>query len=561
MLTIGIIGQVSAGKSSFINSLFGAYVSTAALSRDTYRILEYRTGAVDNSIEITRELAKVRNANLDGSNKIDKEILNAFRDLTLRPHWSSARFRLLDFPGFNDSNDASGDFLRLVLDNLAQIDILIYVTSAQTAFLQTSETLLYGKIAASVKEQESRGIFTRMVVVVNKYDDRDDEELESVFKAIKLAEDVKLFKYSSHRAILHAALKCNRNNLHIPEMMKADARKLLKVSGIIDRELTNVDLKKYESIIETGDWDNLLGWINNYLCESLNYQFGRLCEMINRYNWDEYYNETEPLIDNWIKLYCDEKYSLIRKGNEIEQMIIKAIISDNLDRFAHADLIKCCGKYIFAIAKQLILVEHKYDKLSYILMSHFDLLNEDEIFVLLKKRYIWDLDYYEDYDDYISDAECITILDNRGFSHTYKDIGSDKYIVHEDYGGSSYETKYTLDESNFGKEIRRCERCRHITQIQKCLGESVWHKGKNEFINKVVAKYPWVEYARMPLKELRIKWSEDDIDFTKIPNKKIKGILHRWIVWGLKSLNDNIRISDHTSGDSESFRLCNHMFI
>src|SRR5579883_1338127 len=131
-LTIGVCGQVSAGKTSFINALCGGFVGSTSLSRETFQpesIYLSTDGNIQNLQYMESEMIKIRKQN-DLSKKdgvFKTEILERNRYEKNLPSYLGRNVRLIDFPGINDSADKEGKFYNILIENIVLCDLLIYI--------------------------------------------------------------------------------------------------------------------------------------------------------------------------------------------------------------------------------------------------------------------------------------------------------------------------------------------------------------------------------------------------------------------------------------------------
>lgn len=262
-ITVGFIGKVSSGKSSVINSICGGFVSNISLLRETTNMLYYYLDEQYTQPEHQQIMEKI-------GTKLEKIHTKSDKDRKDIEHISSdiisniiamtdnsnpipslfPKMGILDFPGLDDSDDKKNVFMRVFENNYTRCDIIVYVTDANSAFRDASEVATFRKIKDLIDKKNIDGTYIDIVIIVNKYDDIDDDDFAEIFNGIKEKVGyIPKFRYSSHRKIID-----NENvygiNLYIPEndKIKKEYKKIMK---------TNYDKKG------GGDYDNFFGFLQN----------------------------------------------------------------------------------------------------------------------------------------------------------------------------------------------------------------------------------------------------------------------------------------------------------
>lgn len=286
ILTIGLCGQVSAGKTSFLCSLVGGFIGSVSLLRETIKaeLFQLRINADFNHNiyeKETLELKKnIENNMYDVNSNISTDIFVRNPDFPL-PSFLRKDINIIDFPGINDSADKDGKFLNILFQNLDKLDILIYLTSAETAFTLASETKIFNDIKAKVEEWNKKGNYIHLIIVINKMDNPSDSEINRIIKCIsdELKEANKFFRISSHKLFLHT-LKINNIRRVIPKDLMNEFIKILNHANVIinsdlasrlknEQEIDFSSITYNSSIFdersdESGDWDNLIYFLQNF---------------------------------------------------------------------------------------------------------------------------------------------------------------------------------------------------------------------------------------------------------------------------------------------------------
>ena len=289
-LTIFLIGEISSGKSSFLNALAGGIVSCVSLLRETINpeIYEFidRSGKesefdpnIGNHRESLERIAKI----LDEKHAKNKESVNGYNvtkpakrtieyviDIDDEPikfmSLNNRSFLVYDFPGLNDSTDSEDLFYDLIKKNINKCDILLYITKADSAFINKSGVDLFDKIRKLCSRTVEHGQFIELCVVINKFDDADDNDLTEIASLVpeKISFD-EIFRFSSHTFLLSSILR-HKLTIPVPYFLQNEMRKIFKNAGYKlnesqkqclanDNKITYCHIKNNEN---RGDWDGLM---------------------------------------------------------------------------------------------------------------------------------------------------------------------------------------------------------------------------------------------------------------------------------------------------------------
>jgi len=223
MLNIAIIGKVSVGKSSFINSFVQTPVAAAALQRETIVPVRYVFDPKVPRAEIKR---RPKNQQLPTNlNKIE----------TRKVFGITLAASITDYPGLDDANDPR-DILGALIEKLAEYDIIMFLIDASSPFVSKSESELFERLRVAVKSAYARGVCVKLITVVTKYVDWDQDIVDIVRENTRKMPDV--FRWNAFNSIM-----CAPNDFR----NFSEWNKISKI-GRVD---------KY-------DFDNLRGYLKNY---------------------------------------------------------------------------------------------------------------------------------------------------------------------------------------------------------------------------------------------------------------------------------------------------------
>lgn len=372
--TIFLVGKVSSGKSSLLNSLVGNFVSNVSntsLQRETFNPLHYSftpKGSIKNIKSISESLndQHKKNEKMRIINDKNMDIIK-IPDLPIS-NWN-INSDIIDFPGLDDSDNSTGHFFELVAKHIQLADIILYVTDASTACTNSSEIDIINKLISLIKSRElDHHQYIKFIVAVNKFDSPDDKDLIEISNRIVSKIDISIndiYNISSHKLLIDLSIH-EKKNLYVPQFMKKEIEKIFQSSNVIvTKNLKNTlktqDLIKYtdikyltnllsdssssdDSFEETdktnkkifniitsdkikGDWNGLLYRIQIFREElytsrqkMMDRKYGKLMEeYMENY---KYTITTEELINYNLSTYTSERDNSIQSCLKIREMIL-----------------------------------------------------------------------------------------------------------------------------------------------------------------------------------------------------------------------------------------------
>lgn len=383
-LTVGVCGQVSCGKSSWVDGFIGAFACATSLSRETCGAESFTLHWLNNHwkpeysgnihrLEQTMLAIKELNKTNKNSNTVAVDITDrtsgnqsidgTASDMKIPCHYGFD-VKIIDFPGINDSADADGKFFKVLTANIDKCDILIYLTNAETAFTLTSEVDVFKKIEALVNATYAKGKYIKLIIAVNKYDN-ESKELKTIFNESKLKHDhIKSYRVSSHKLFINT-LKIGKVSRDIPTEHMTEFLKILKNANVnvgpIKQAIKNkmlIDFSKitYNENIDdlftdtgdnnndnTGDLDDMICSLQDEHKNLKDNQFQCGIDYINKNmanNWvciETYkkigsteYEKTKQqiIIDIFTKYYevCNPKTNFINVFDVVQTEFIKSIL-------------------------------------------------------------------------------------------------------------------------------------------------------------------------------------------------------------------------------------------
>lgn len=195
-LNIAVIGEVSVGKSSFINSFVNKPISTVSLRRETFVPIKFIFEG--NTSEVQFKNSMVENEKFRKEGNLPELKLKELKVGKYLDYFNS----ITDYPGLNDSND-NRDILGFLIDKLPEYDVVIFVTKAERAFVSQSEYDLWMRLAAAVEKSNELGNYCKLLCVVAQYY-HYEEELEEIVKENIEKKKIQPYRWNSFNAILQS---------------------------------------------------------------------------------------------------------------------------------------------------------------------------------------------------------------------------------------------------------------------------------------------------------------------------------------------------------------------
>jgi hypothetical protein len=384
MLNIAIIGKVSSGKSSFINSLVGYPISTVSLQRETFVPIKYifeRTkGEVNNNELIERYKSDLKkNEHLRENNELPELCI---REIKINYYFSEELDNIAsitDYPGLDDSNDKR-DLLEFLISNLSAYHLVIFVTQAESVFVAKSEVEIWNKLRDQVELQYAKGSLCKLICLVSKYES-DNEDLLKIYEKNCLRSsfsfsqnenenEMKSFRWNAFNSLLQ---KVTSTAQSFPKIEK----ELIEIFGNEWKKI-----KRYGSLDETFDFDGLCKYLSTFNVSELK----SICEH------DYYVNildfeEAVELVSSDMGHYLYNKSDSCGFIEELWNYSKKNLLKDKIQKYLKSK------SYFDYNIKYLIFFKQTgfIENIHYNLIIHLEvdcIWWEDDIFVNEVKKFI-----------------------------------------------------------------------------------------------------------------------------------------------------------------------------
>lgn len=253
-LTIGLIGCISSGKSSFVNALSCGFISNTSVQRETFNATSYvykknqkSREYLDNLTTRMKEIHENNQNKRENIKDIDEEkiccMIHANDDETALPSYLEIDYTLIDFPGLDDSEDNTGKFIEVFKTHFNKCHVIIYLTSVDKAFTSNSEVSIFKQIKDIIDKENETGDYIKLIVAVNKFDDLSNSDYNDIYNRIPNTINIDkkdIFKLSTHKLMVQHLDSYKIKAFKVPKFIKSEFKSMLKNNRII---ITH-DLKK-----------------------------------------------------------------------------------------------------------------------------------------------------------------------------------------------------------------------------------------------------------------------------------------------------------------------------
>jgi len=301
-MKIFLVGDILSGKSSLLNAFAGGIVSSINqvkenVSPTVYEFDQLTTPTTSNK-RIT-ELLESKQSNINKSIVTvtdPKPIVDLNGEqITFRSNFGLGKCFMYDFCGLNDVTDTTDSVIESIKSLINQCDLMLFVTNAETAFLNRHELETFNKISKLCQNSDIK-TSVRMCIIVSKLDTVSDINFDSVIDRIKSTIDfeIDIFRTSGHRLLIENIVQ-NKLSISIPNSMYKDFPRIIRSAPafIIENthgQIAHSDFEFFEdpdTPIPTwkyaGDWDNFTNYLKERIATNDEYQSNVLTKVLNEY--------------------------------------------------------------------------------------------------------------------------------------------------------------------------------------------------------------------------------------------------------------------------------------
>ncbi len=191
-----LVGSVSAGKSTFLNSLFCRKLTQCKIKRTTMvptRYIENET-AIDTDEEIYRQVSEKNDEIIKKTESGEKLLEEDYKELEFNVGKLDIKIMskgglvdIYDIPGLNDARTKS-EYYKYLEDNFHKFNVIVFFVDIMSGLNTSDEMDILKFIITQTRFHKERGRDVYTLVVVNKADDMILEEDSSLTLSGELGE-------------------------------------------------------------------------------------------------------------------------------------------------------------------------------------------------------------------------------------------------------------------------------------------------------------------------------------------------------------------------------------
>ena len=261
-INIAIIGPITVGKSTLVNTLFIDNYSEMNIRRTTMQpqiyLESFRTFNVEQISEINKK-SNIKYYN-EKNIKIDPVYHNVgfIKDfLRLESH---VLLRIHDLPGIND-NIAEEVYANYVINNFIVYDIIFFVIDINSSLNTSTEVKILNTILAQIAQQKKEYSKEMILyVVANKYDNANKEYDEMIEQVQKIVNE-QLKKYGIAN-LKHKIIRLSLETSYIYRMKHFNPNELLDIKYIDKLGLDNFPRKVWAKYNEEEKRQHVTNLVN-----------------------------------------------------------------------------------------------------------------------------------------------------------------------------------------------------------------------------------------------------------------------------------------------------------
>ena len=355
-INIGLIGQVSVGKTTLVNSFLGKYIGNTGLKRTTYKPFKFISSNT-NDINILKQI--------DFLNKNIADETNIYSFNVNYPWFNKSIYDIysfIDFPGFNDPKEKKGKMEKILFDNLNEIDCIIYIIKSNLGLNTRNERDLIETLIKKINEyNERKDKFIEITFVFNLFEEEDDELIELIDEGKEFINsialkyniyDINYFNINIRNIMIKKIIETNIKHSNYKQLCNIPKSVMLKTlinfhgktkANQIYNQGLYYNQNTYDSIELTLEENNFLNYINNFI--TTKYYFNKIYQYIKEklyhmknspeFNWNSKYNN-ENNLKNMKKIYKNHfskyieyinKQTIFNEEEKYNLFVEKTIIS------------------------------------------------------------------------------------------------------------------------------------------------------------------------------------------------------------------------------------------
>jgi predicted GTPase len=280
-----LVGDIGTGKSSLLHALACGFLSPISMFKGMVSPKEFHfsTEGLEKNIAILTNKIDDKDNTLDNKHSLSCENSSENQQEVKIPirHEELTDFKIIDTCGVDD-NDS---FNLSVCEQIKECDLVLYVMSATKTPIEIKKLLI---VLTKISHEINEGHYIEIVVVVNKFDDIHDKDLNKAYqqisdKILPTTYKNKIFRISGHKFLISNIIK-NKIILYVPKFLRKELQYILKNANVnVSKRIKDYlnqhniikhDMLEYSIELEerdndddnkSGDWDHFINYLSEFL--------------------------------------------------------------------------------------------------------------------------------------------------------------------------------------------------------------------------------------------------------------------------------------------------------
>jgi len=253
-MRIFIAGEVASGKSSLLNAIAGGIISSPYNQKGKSSPIIYEFDEIDNASSSLNKIIPILEFDYQNNevatNMNSKLPINETNQIIFKSHFGLGKFIVYDYHNIDDPSKS-------MKNDIIHCDVMVFVTSADTAFLHRHEIDAFTKI-----QKLCQNYSVNLCIVANKFDSESDLNHNQIITQLQSRNYVKnIFRISSHKLLIENILK-HQLTIPIADLFQSEFRKILLNANVAmpkNNQLSYLDIDPNQ--IYNGDWDNFIDFL------------------------------------------------------------------------------------------------------------------------------------------------------------------------------------------------------------------------------------------------------------------------------------------------------------
>ncbi len=233
-VNIAIVGEVSSGKSTTLNSIFVQNYNATKRKRSTCSVNIYCERTPITPVREIMERNRLSDAKIDDKNfSLVENVYNVSKMVDFGERKHNVAYNVIDLPGLNDSS-SDAFFRHYITDNFKHFDAVIFISDGNKSMNTAAERELIQYILNHMLNNTR----CQLIVAISKVDEPHDPEIREVCEAAKqiinsevmqrkLLNRVKILTFSAEQGYLLRYIK------HKKDLNELDDKNIAKLATLM----------------------------------------------------------------------------------------------------------------------------------------------------------------------------------------------------------------------------------------------------------------------------------------------------------------------------------------